>query len=415
MQIEIHKDIFNPAYLSHLLDYSKRYQVYYGGAGSGKSKFLAQKLIYKALTDERRILVLRKVGRTSKNSTFSIIKETLSEWSVLSYCRVNNTDLTIVLPNGSTFLFMGLDDQEKLKSITGITDAWLEEATEFTQDDFNQVDLRIRSMKPNLQIFLSFNPVSKANWCYLLFFKPDNEEVQSFRKKCSIFQTTYKDNKWLPHEYIDSLLLLKNTNPVFYKIYAEGEFGSLDKLVYNNWCKQEFDPKDLKNCQLLLGLDFGYINDPTALVASLLDEEHNRIYVFDEYCQTGLLNNQIAQMIIDKGYSKSTIVADSAEQKSIEEIRRDGVYRIKPSTKGQGSILTGIQKVQQYQLIVDPRRAPHTLEELQNYTWKKDKATNEYINEPIDKFNHCLDALRYSLQCVNINPKIRTMNKSDLF
>lgn len=153
MQIEIHKDIFNPAYLSHLLDYSKRYQVYYGGAGSGKSKFLAQKLIYKALTDERKILVLRKVGRTSKNSTFSIIKETLSEWSVLSYCRVNNTDLTIVLPNGSTFLFMGLDDQEKLKSITGITDAWLEEATEFTQDDFNQVDLRIRSMKPNLQIF----------------------------------------------------------------------------------------------------------------------------------------------------------------------------------------------------------------------------------------------------------------------
>lgn len=415
MQIEIHKDIFNPAYLSHLLDYSKRYQVYYGGAGSGKSKFLAQKLIYKALTDERKILVLRKVGRTSKNSTFSIIKETLSEWSVLSYCRVNNTDLTIVLPNGSTFLFMGLDNQEKLKSITGITDAWLEEATEFTQDDFNQVDLRIRSMKPNLQIFLSFNPVSKANWCYLLFFKPDNKEVQNFRKKCSIFQTTYKDNKWLPHEYIDSLLLLKNTNPVFYKIYAEGEFGSLDKLVYNNWCKQEFDPKDLKSCQLLLGLDFGYINDPTALVASLLDEQHNRIYVFDEYCQTGLLNNQIAQMIIDKGYSKSTIVADSAEQKSIEEIRRDGVYRIKPSTKGQGSILTGIQKVQQYQLIVDPRRAPHTLEQLQNYTWKKDKATNEYINEPIDKFNHCLDALRYSLQCVNINPKIRTMNKSDLF
>lgn len=414
MKLQIDKKIFNQAYLKHLLDYSKRYEVYYGGAGSGKSKFLAQKLVYKSLTDRRKILVLRKVGRTSKNSTFSIIKDTLSEWKLLDYCKINNTDLSIVLPNGSSFIFMGLDDQEKLKSITGLTDAWLEEATEFNQDDFNQVDLRIRSLANNLQIFLSFNPVSKANWCYLLFFKPDNEDVAEFRKKCLILQTTYKDNRFLPHEYIDSLLMLKYTNPVFFKIYAEGEFGSLDKLVYNNWQKQEFDKNDLKNLPLLVGLDFGYTNDPTALVASLIDQEHNRIYVFDEFVQTGLVNTDIADMIEKKGYSKSIIVADSAEQKSIEELRRAGAIRIKASVKGPDSILAGIQKVQQYELIVHPS-CSHVLEELENYTWQKDKATNEYINKPIDKFNHCLDALRYSLQCININPKIKTMSKSSFF
>lgn len=414
MKLQIDKKIFNQAYLKYLLDYSKRYEVYYGGAGSGKSKFLAQKLVYKSLTDRRKVLILRKVGRTSKNSTFSIIKDTLSDWKLLDYCKINNTDLSIVLPNGSTFIFMGLDDQEKLKSITGLTDAWLEEATEFNQDDFNQVDLRIRSLVSNLQIFLSFNPVSKANWCYLLFFKPDNQDVVEFRKKCLIVQTTYKDNKFLPHEYVDSLLMLKYTNPVFFKIYAEGEFGSLDKLVYNNWQKQDFDKNDLKNLPLLVGLDFGYTNDPTALVASLIDQEHNRIYIFDEFVQTGLVNTDIADMIEKKGYSKSVIIADSAEQKSIEELRRAGVTRIKASVKGPDSILAGIQKVQQYELIVHPSCC-HVLEELENYTWQKDKATNEYINKPVDRFNHCLDALRYSTQCIAVNPKLKTMSKSSLF
>jgi len=126
---------------------------------------------------------------------------------------------------------MGLDDPEKLKSITGITDAWMEEATEFTQNDFNQVDLRVRERVQESQIILSFNPVSKANWCYLAFFK-DNQELEDFRSQCLIVQTTYKDNKFLPEKYIESLKRLMATNPVYYKIYAEGEFGSLDKLVF---------------------------------------------------------------------------------------------------------------------------------------------------------------------------------------
>lgn len=412
MKINLKKSIFNKAYLPYLQDYSKRYEIYYGGAGSGKSKFVSQKLVYKAMQSLRKILVLRKVNRTTKNSTFQILQDTLSEWKLLPYCKVNKTDFSIMLPNGSQFICIGLDDQEKLKSIVGLTDAWLEEATEFTQNDFNQVDLRIRERVDASQIILSFNPVSKANWCYLQFFKED-PTLDAFRTGCNIVHTNYLDNKFLPEEYIKSLLLLETTNPVFYKIYALGEFGSLDKLVYNNWQSIEFDYTQIKG-KRCLGLDFGYTNDPTALTCSIVDDENKRLYVYQTWGGTGYLNDQIAKKLIELGYGRSTIIADSAEAKSIDEIKLAGVRRILPATKGPGSILQGIQRVQQYEIIVHPS-CTELIEELQNYSWTKDKATNEYINKPVDKFNHYLDALRYSLQCIDDRPKIKMMDKSLLF
>lgn len=412
MKINLKKSIFNKAYLPYLQDYSKRYEIYYGGAGSGKSKFVSQKLVYKAMQSLRKILVLRKVNRTTKNSTFQILQDTLSEWKLLPYCKVNKTDFSIMLPNGSQFICIGLDDQEKLKSIVGLTDAWLEEATEFTQNDFNQVDLRIRERVDASQIILSFNPVSKANWCFLQFFKED-PTLDAFRAGCNIVHTNYLDNKFLPDEYIKSLLLLETTNSVFYKIYALGEFGSLDKLVYNNWQSIEFDYTQIKG-KRCLGLDFGYTNDPTALTCSIVDDENKRLYVYQTWGGTGYLNDQIAKKLIELGYGRSTIIADSAEAKSIDEIKLAGVRRILPATKGPGSILQGIQRVQQYEIIVHPS-CTELIEELQNYSWTKDKATNEYINKPVDKFNHYLDALRYSLQCIDDRPKIKMMDKSLLF
>ena len=385
MKIIVHKEIFNKVYLPHLLDYSKRYEIYYGGAGSGKSYFVAQKLVYKALNSRRKILVLRKVGRTVKNSVFQLILDTLDQFKIKDKCRINKTDFSIELPNGSLFLCSGLDDPEKIKSITGLTDAWLEEATEFAQDDFNQIDLRIRDpYAKDQQIILSFNPVSKANWAYLQFFA-DNEELTGFRANVKIVKSNYLDNPHLPQSYVDALLMLKATNPVYYGIYALGEFGSLDKLVYSNWQTFDFNKDEIKG-QLLCGLDFGYTNDPTAFVAGLLVPEENRIYIFKEWGGTGFLNDEIASHIEEMGFAKSTIMADSAEQKSIDEIKKLGIYRIKPCVKGQGSILQGIQKLQQFELVVHPD-CKEIINELQNYAWEKDKQTNEYINKPIDKMS----------------------------
>lgn len=413
MKIKVHTNIFCPVYRPHLNPDGHRILVFYGGAGSGKSFFVAQRLVYKALRSQRKILVLRKVNRTTKASTFQLLLDTLDQFGIKDRCSINRTDFTIILPNGSSFLCMGLDDPEKIKSITGLTDAWLEEATEFTLDDFSQVNLRIRDPKAEDQeVILSFNPVSKANWCYLQFFAED-ESLMEFRKTVKIVHTNYLDNPFLPQEYVQALLLMKATNEVYYKIYALGEFGSLDKLVYNNWQKMDFDHTKIKG-QLLCGLDFGYTNDPTQFIASILVEEEKRIYVFKEWGGTGFLNDQIAEQIKDMGFAKSLIMADSAEKKSIDEIKKKGVNRIKPCVKGQGSVLQGIQKLQQYEIIIHPT-CLNTIEEISNYCWKKDRATNEYINEPVDAFNHCLDALRYSLQCAEARTQLTSMNKDLLF
>ena len=160
-------------------------------------------------------------------------------------------------------------------------------------------------------------------------------------------------------------------------------------------------------------MDFGFVNDETAIVESLLDEENKELYVIREFCQTGLLNTDIAAQLKKMGLQKSTIIADSAEQKSIEEIKKCGIPHIKASVKGQGSINQGIQQLQQYRIIVDSS-CLFLLEELENYSYKKDKSTGEYINEPIDKYNHAIDALRYSLQCVSRKSKLKSLPKYSL-
>lgn len=404
INIQVSRKIFNEAYYSSLLDYDNRYEVYYGGAGSGKSVFVAQKILIKALNNKRRILIVRKVARTIRDSVFQLMLNTLSQFQLLDKCSVNKTNFTIELPNGSQFLFYGMDNSEKMKSITDITDIWIEEATEINYDDFSQLDLRLRAKKPDLQIFLSFNPVSKVNWCYKYWFE-NGEPPQT-----KILQTTYKDNRFLPQDYIDALEQMKTTNPTYYNIYALGQFCSLDKLVFNNWTTGTIE--DTKDMELLLGLDFGYVNDATAFIVAYLDEANKTIYIEQEVYQTGLLNNQIADFIKYMGFAKSVIIADSAEQKSIEEIKQQGIPRIKPAAKGQGSIMQGIQKLQQYKIIVNPL-CSNMIVELQNYSFKKDKATNEYINEPIDAFNHLCDALRYSLQCLDNKQRLQTVSKSN--
>lgn len=405
MTIDIYDEIFNEAFLPFLTDYSHRFEVYYGGAGSGKSVFITQKILIKALTQKRKVLIMRKVGSTLKDSCWQLVLDTLSQFQLFSFCNINKSVMTIELPNGSVLLFKGMDDSEKIKSVTGITDIWAEEATEFGEEDIEQLNLRLRAKTSDLQMLFSFNPVSKANWVYKRWFK----DGVIITDDTVIHQSTYKDNRFLPDDYVATIEKMARTNPTYYRIYALGEFASLDKLVFNNWSVGRIE--DTHDWDLLCGLDFGFTNDPTAFVVSFLKDR--TLYVSREYVKTGLLNDQIATVIRELGFSKSTIIGDSAEVKSIEELRRAGLYRIYPATKGQGSVLQGIQKLQQYDIVVDPD-CEHVITELQNYAWKKDRATGEYINEPIDEFNHCIDALRYSLQCTDKYKRLTTVSKSIL-
>ena len=399
IKLNIARSLFNDAYFPYLFDYTHRYEVLYGRAGSGKSVFIAQKILCKACTSKRKVLIIRKYATTLKDSVFQLFIDQLKKWKVYKFCKVNMSTYTITLPNESVLLFKGLDDPEKIKSITDITDIWCEECSELSLDEFTQLDLRLRAQSGNLQIFVSFNPVSKQNFVYQKWFAngtPDNTFV---------LHTTYKDNKFLPKAYINALLEKQKSNPTYYKIYALGEFCTLDKLVYYNWKVEDFDHTQIKG-KLLVGLDFGYTNDPTALVASVMTDK--KIYIFKEWVDTNKTNPQIAQVIKSLGLCKSTIICDSAEPKSIQELRQNGVYAARESTKGPDSIIHGIQRLWEYEIIVHPA-CTETITEFENYSWQKDKTTGEYINKPIDMFNHCMDALRYSLQCAGQQIKFAKM------
>ena len=409
INLNLKKKIFNDVYFPYLRDYNNRYEVYYGGAGSGKSVFLAQKLVIKACSSKRKVLVIRKYATTLKDSVFQLIIDTLKKWKIYEYCKINLSTYTITFPNESVFLFKGLDDSEKIKSITDITDIWCEEGTELSEDEYTQLDLRLRASAPHLQLLISFNPVSKANWVYKRWFEEGAMYDSSTTK---ILHTTYKDNKFLPESYIKALEEKAKTNYTYYRIYALGEFASLEKLVYTNWRIEDFNHANIVG-DLAVGLDFGFVNDISALVASLIDETNKRIYIFREWGDTNKTNEELAAIITSLGFAKSTIIADCAEQKSIEELKRKGISRIKACSKGKDSILHGIQHLQQYDIIVHPS-CEGVITEFENYSWTKDKKTNEYTNKPIDTFNHYLDALRYSLQIKNTNNKLKTLNKTAL-
>lgn len=405
--IKISKKIFNTVYLPYLTDYSKRDEIYYGGAGSGKSVFIAQKLIIKLLNDDNRLLlVVRKTQATLRDSCFSLFKSILYDWHIAEECNINKTNLEITLPNGSRIIFKGIDDPEKIKSINGITDIFCEEVTELEEEDFDQLHLRLRNKKKkNNQVLSAFNPVSKASWVYKRYF---SDEATYDKGKTMILQTTYRDNKFLPQDYIDNLMAMKNTNYAYYLIYAEGEFCSLDKKVYNNWERKSFNYREVlranSNRKCIYGLDFGYVHDPTAIICSIIDESTKEIWIYDNYADKGMTNEDIFKKLQEMEINSARVVCDNADQKSIEDLRRLGAKRVVPCSKGKDSILNGISLIQEYHIYVNPN-CSGVEEEFLNYTWVKDKKTGEYINKPIDKFNHYMDAFRYSVMDAIQNKK----------
>lgn len=407
IKLNIDKSYFNDKYIPYM-NKEERYQVYYGGAGSGKSRFLATKLVINLFKKKTKLLVIRQTFASIRDSVYAEFLTVLGDMKVLPYMKVSKTSLTITFPNGSEIIFKGADDETKLLSISGVDACWIEEASQVSYELWTQLKLRLRGGSDKKQFYLSFNPISANHWLKHEFF--DNPMEDSI-----ICHSTYLDNRFLDQEYINDLLDMKERNPLKYEIYALGKWGVMGKKVYENWKVEDFDLHELvqANPKLVtaIGMDFGFVNDPTTIVASLVDLDNRKLYIFDELYEKGLLNNQIADRITDKGYSKQLIIADSAEQKSIEEIRRYGISRIKPARKGAGSIMNGIQFIQQFDIVVHPS-CVHTADELEQYAFKKDKATGQYTNTPIDDHNHILDALRYSLEAHMKQSKMTAINKA---
>lgn len=355
------------------------------------------------------MLVIRKVGTTIKDSTFALFLETLSKWNLHSLCVVNNSTYSITLPNKSVILFKGLDDREKLKSITGITDIWVEEASEISIDDFTQLDLRLRAKVNNLQFICSFNPVSKANFVYKKWF--DNYEPDD---NTLILQTTYKDNIFLPESYINSLEEMEKNNPIYYKIYALGEFAANPEgLVFHNWKKQSINPLELakRGFQHRTGMDLGYV-DPTTCVNTLYDVDTNTIYIYQEFYKAGLQLDEIVANVKRLDIGKTKLYIDSAEPRTIQFLRQNSINAV-AALKGKDSVRAGISFLQNANIIVDPS-CKDLIRELENFSYKKSKQTGEYTEDTTHEFSHAIDAIRYAYSDIYNKKTIKTLDKSIL-
>lgn len=231
MRVRIPIQAFNPAYRPLLRDENSRYLVLYGGAGSGKSVFAVQRLLVKLMDcPGRNLLVARAVAATHRDSTYALFRQVIARWGLESLFRCMDGDLRITCKNGNAVIFKGLDDPEKLKSVTfpkgELTDVWIEEASELTQAQFNQLDLRLRGRSGHKQMTLTFNPVSSMHWLKTRFFDhPD--------PRAHVLKTTYKDNTFLDEDYIRTLEAYRENDPYFYQVYCLGEWGVLGRSVFH--------------------------------------------------------------------------------------------------------------------------------------------------------------------------------------
>lgn len=407
IHLKLNKRLFSPTLFPLLLDNSKRWMVFKGSAGSGKSYFLTQKIIVRCCQEPIRVLVCRRYGTTIRNTCFALFKEVLDKWQLTNLVKIRETDYNIKFPNGSEIIFTGLDEESKLLSLTNITVIFVEEAYEVPYEIVEQLNLRLRGGR-NQQLLLAFNPISKRHWLYDFCVE---HPPQSF-----IFsETTYKDNPFLSAEYVAAIEELKERNPAKWKIYGLGEWGvPQEGLVFTNWHQEIFNPMELaENTKLehRTGSDLGFV-DATTIITSLYDRENKTIYVYDEFYKSGCQLDEIYDAFIKMRLNKTLIYMDAAEPRSIQYFRNKGL-NVKGSIKGADSVKAGILFLQNHHIIVHPN-CKHLIEELENFSYIKDKNTGEYTEKTTHEYSHAIDGLRYAYSDIYTGNRLRTLDKSIL-
>ena len=381
-----------------------RYRVLKGGKASKKSTTTALNLIYRIMKYQKsNLLVVRQVMNTHRDSTFAQLKWAQATLGVehLWNNTVSPMEMTY-LPTGQKILFRGFDDVLKLASATVpqgyLNFVWIEEAFEIGDEgDFDKLDLSVPRGKipPPLfkQTTITFNPWSDTHWLKKRFF--DKKQ-----KNCEVFSTNYLTNEFLDNTDREIFERMKNENPRKYEVAGLGNWGISEGLVYENWVVGTVDIPDneMYLWKNFFGLDYGYTNDPTAFVAFKVNPIEKKIYIFNEFYKKRMLNCDIANEIIQRGYKKEKIRADSAEPKSNDDLRRLGISRITPSVKGADSILNGIAKISEYKIVVNPK-CVNMIKELSSYIYD-DKRLQNGLRLPKDTENHLCDALRYAFEDV---------------
>ena len=389
----------NDTYIPYLNDTTPT-QIFYGGSSSGKSFFLAQRAVMDVLKGHN-YLIVRNVASTIKRSVYNQVVKTIIDFNLSNAFKLSKSEMVITCKhNNRQILFGGLDDVEKLKSITPIdsviTDIWIEEATETARDAYKQLTKRLRGKTPDgigKRIIFSFNPILQTHWIYKEFFGEwDDSKTAYHSDNLTILKTTYKDNKFLTPE--DIAALENETDPYFYDVYTLGNWGVLGKVIFTNWRTEDLSAQISTFDNIYNGIDFGVV-DPNAFIRVHISEGQKKIYVFDEYKRSNVLADELAAELKTRIGASEYIIGDPQGSQSILELNNRGVT-VLPARKGAGTINDGIAWLKEYEIIVD-MHCQEFKNEIQSYHWQEDKYGNA-LPKPVDKDNHLIDALRYATE-----------------
>lgn len=375
-----------------------------GSAGSSKSYFITQKIIARCLKQKIKVLVCRRYGTTLRNSCFSLFKEILSKWKIINLCKVNSSNLQIQFPNGSEIIFMGLDEETKLLSLSGISVIFIEEAFEVPKEIVDQLNLRLRGSMENKQILMAFNPINKNSWLY--------DFCNNLPADALYIHSTYRDNPFLDDEYVKQLEQLYISNPAKARIFCDGEWGvNPDGLVFTNWTVQDFDYMELagRGYEHRCGSDLGWV-DPSTVVESLYDRDNKTIYVINEFYKSGCQLSELLENIIKMNLGKTKIFMDSAEPRSIDFFRKNGINAV-PCIKGQNSVKARIMFLQDHRIIVHSR-CINLINELENFSYIKSKMTGQFTEDTTHEFSHAIDGLGYAYSDIYTKSKLKSFDKN---
>jgi len=346
-----------------------------GGSRSGKTYSILQLLtLVKAFEEQHQVFsIVRKSLPALRATAMRDFFDILRTHDLYDQRNHNKTENTYLL-NDNLFEFMSLDQPQKKRGAKR-TYLFLNEANELSLEDWIQL-----SMRTEKQIFIDYNPSMDEHWIYELVIP---------REDCTFIHSTYLDNiQFLPEEVVKEIENLQSVDENYWRIYGLGEIGQIKGLVLTNWEPAEEFPTE---CDWIsYGMDFGFTNDPTTIVK--VGMHSGEIWVDELEYSRGMTTRDILNALHTHGIKKSDDIVSEIQPQTIYEIRKEG-YNVRPTFKGPGSILTGIDILKRFRIHVT-KRSVNLIRELKNYKWKEDAMGNA-SNEPVDKFNHAIDALRY--------------------
>lgn len=405
------RSLMNPVYADRLLA-KQQLQIFFGGSSSGKSFAIeGQRVIRDVMTGKHNYLICRKVGRTIRRSCFNEVWKCVARMDLENEFSRNITEMVIThKASGCQIFFSGLDDVEKIKSITPekgvLTDVLVEEATEIDYDDYKQLSKRLRGETDDpgqvKRIILLFNPIDQSHWIYTTFFagKWDDSRNSYQDDDLLILRTTYKDNRFLTES--DIKLLENETDRYYYEVYTLGHWGVLGNLIFTNWRAQDLSELAKATNHFYNGLDFGFFPDPAAFVRCSYNRAKKEVYVFLTTGGTDMTNDMLAEKL-KPVIRREVVTCDSAEPKSIQELCNFGLNAV-PAVKGPGSLGFGIKWLQRQTILIDPRCVDLILE-FKKYKYREDK-NGQVLPEPVDRDNHYCDGLRYALEHTMVEMRV---------